>query len=227
MRNQTVVLVIAALSSLVALTAGVVLPVPGASASAAGVMMEVAAVPMNGTLAPGGSLDEQERFGLRYWIELIESPGAPPIRVNDRRVFKSGERIRVHVQATAPGVVTLIQIEDSGSSSILFPGKTVTDNSLKAGVERPLPSERAWFRFDARPGTERLLLLFAKTQSDLDRKFQAKPEMDASVTARLIETAKSSAGSKSLFLESEDDGGLHASNATGAPLILEIVLKHE
>jgi len=211
MRNQTAVLVMTTISLLAAFTACAAPPVAANDAPA----------------PAGGALNDQERFGFRYWIELIESPGAPPIRVDDRRVFKSGERIRLHVQATAPGVVTLVQIGDSGSSSILFPGKTITDNTLKAGVDRPLPSEAAWFRFDARQGTERLLLLFARTQSDLDRKFQPKPVMDASVTARLIETAKSSAGSKDLFLESEDEGGLHASNATGAPLILEIVLKHE
>src|SRR4051794_8256270 len=69
-----------------------------------------------------GTSDDQERFGFSYWIELIESPGAAPVRVDARRVFKSGERIRLHVQATSPGVVTLIQIGDSGTSSILFPG---------------------------------------------------------------------------------------------------------
>lgn len=180
---------------------------------------------------PGGasSIDpDDDVFGLSYSIELVEAPGAQPVRVSDKRVFKSGERIRLHFKANATGAVTIIEVADSGTSSILFPNVAshMTDNILRPGIDRPLPGERAWFKFDNHPGVERLLILFARSQAELDRKFSTNPNMDVRTTAILVETAKSSAGSKGLTIDSEEDG-LTMSNTTGAPLILEIDLKHQ
>ncbi|HEY2092964.1 MAG TPA: DUF4384 domain-containing protein [Thermoanaerobaculia bacterium] len=170
---------------------------------------------------------DDESFGFNYWIELVETPGAPPVRVNNQRVFKSGERIRLHFQATSPGVVTIIQIAESGTSTILFPAVGhLNDNVLRAGVDRPLPSERSWFKFDEHPGTERLLVLFARSETDLEHRFSPRPQMDERTTTTLMETAKSSGGSKGLTIDSEEDG-LTISNATGAPLIVQIDLKHQ
>ncbi|MGH9423471.1 MAG: DUF4384 domain-containing protein [Thermoanaerobaculia bacterium] len=167
-------------------------------------------------------------FGFTYWIELIEAPGAAPVRVNDQRIFKSGERIRLHFQANSMGAVTIIQVGESGTSSVLFPSAAshLTDNVLRAGVDRALPSEKAWFKFDEHPGKEKLLVLFARSQAELDHKFPIHPQMDERTTSTLIETAKSSSGSKGFVLESEESEST-VSNATGAPLIMEIDLKHQ
>ncbi len=50
--------------------------------------------------------------------------------------------------------------------------------------------------------------------------------MDARTTAILIETAKSASGSKGLTLD-PDEAESTLSNSTGAPLIMEINLKHQ
>jgi hypothetical protein len=170
----------------------------------------------------------EDVFGFKYWIELIEAPGAPPVRVNDQRIFKSGERIRLHFQANSTGAVTIIQVGESGTSAILFPSAAshLTDNVLRAGVDRALPSEKAWFKFDDHPGKEKLLVLFARSQAELDHRFPIRPQMDERTTSTLIETAKSSSGSKGFVLESEESEST-VSNATGAPLIMEIDLKHQ
>lgn len=171
---------------------------------------------------------EEESFGLTYWIELNDASGAPSEKVSDQRVFKSGDRIRLHFKATANGTVSIIQIAANGTSTVLFPNaeRHLTDDALRAGIERPLPSERSWFKFDANAGTEKILVLFARNRAELDRKFQTRPEMDARTTAILIETAKSASGSKGLTLD-PDEAESTLSNSTGAPLILEINLKHQ
>jgi len=168
-----------------------------------------------------------DNFGVSYSIELSES-GGPVVRVTDQHVFKSGDRIRLHFKASSNGVVSIIQVDASGTSSVLFPNaaKNLTDDILPAGVDRALPSEKFWFRFDEHAGTEKLLVLFAKNRAELDRKFPTRPEMDQRRTATLIETAKSSAGSKALAIDAGDSEAT-ASNDTGQPLILEINLKHQ
>ncbi len=171
---------------------------------------------------------EEESFGLTYWIELNDASGAPAEKVSDQRVFKSGDRIRLHFKATANGTVSIIQIAANGTSNVLFPNaaRHLTDDALRAGIERPLPSERSWFKFDENAGTEKILVLFARNRAELDRKFPTRPEMDARTTAILIETAKSASGSKGLTLD-PDEAESTLSNSTGAPLIMEINLKHQ
>jgi hypothetical protein len=170
---------------------------------------------------------EEESFGLTYWIELNDTSGAAE-KVSDQRVFKSGDRIRLHFKSTANGTVSIIQIAADGSSTVLFPNaaRHLTDDALRAGVERPLPSERSWFKFDENEGTEKILVLFARNRAELDRKFPTRPEMDARTTAILIETAKSASGSKGLALD-PDEAESTLSNSTGAPLIMQINLKHQ
>ena len=171
---------------------------------------------------------EEESFGLTYWIELKDASDAPAEKVSDQRVFKSGDRIRLHFKSTANGTVSIIQIAADGTSTVLFPNaaRHLTDDVLLAGVERPLPSERSWFKFDENAGTEKMLVLFARNRAELDRKFPTRPEMDARTTAILIQTAKSASGSKGLALD-PDEAESTLSNSTGAPLIMAISLKHQ
>ncbi len=88
---------------------------------------------------------EEESFGLTYWIELNDASGAPAEKVSDQRVFKSGDRIRLHFKATANGTVSIIQIAANGTSNVLFPNaaRHLTDDALRAGIERPLPVSEA------------------------------------------------------------------------------------
>ncbi|MGA8810261.1 MAG: DUF4384 domain-containing protein [Thermoanaerobaculia bacterium] len=171
---------------------------------------------------------EENSFGLTYWIEVNDASGAPAEKASDQRVFKSGDRIRLHFKATANGTVSIIQIAADGTSTVLFPNaaRHLSDDILLAGVERPLPSEKSWFKFDENAGTETLLVLFARNRAELDRRFPTRPEMDARTTAILIETAKSASGSKGLTLD-PDEAESTLSNSTGAPLIMAINLKHQ
>lgn len=171
--------------------------------------------------------------GLSYWIELVDVSGGPGVQVTDSRVFKSGERIRLHFRSNAEGRISIVQIGSSGTSSMLFPdpAKGLSNNVLHANQDVVLPSAAHWFRFDGNKGTERLLVFFAGTQQELDATFPARRSMDPVATVALLNSAKAASGSKDLLIETETQSvseiGTYAVNVAGNPIVLEIELKHE
>jgi hypothetical protein len=174
----------------------------------------------------------QRTLGLSYWIELVDAPERTGSMVTDMRTFRSGDRIRLHFRGNADGRILLVQLGSSGTSNILFPDpdKGMTDNTIRVNEDRVLPSEKYWFRFDDQAGTEKLLVLFAKDQTELQRAFPTQPNMDTQQTARLISLTNQAWGSKDLLLETEtrqaSEVGTYAVNTAGKPVVLQIVLKH-
>ncbi len=173
----------------------------------------------------------RKTLGLSYWIELVQEQGNAGVQVSNTRVFRSGERIRLHFLGNMDGHVALIQLGSSGTGQLLFPnpGKGLTDTQLTAGQERILPNDAAWFRFDDNPGTERLIVMFARSRDDLDS-FPLRPSMDKDSTASVIQTAKDLRGSKDLLIETEaqaaSEVGTYGVSLSGQPVILEIALQH-
>lgn len=171
-------------------------------------------------------------LGLSYWIELIANAARRGVHVTDERTFRSGERIRLHFRGNADGRIVLVQLGTSGVSSVLFPdaGKGLALNRIRANRDHVLPSEAHWFRFDGKAGTEKLLVLFARSQEELDRAFPTQPVMDAAETARLLRAVQQSRGGKDLLIEREtrepSEIGDYAVNVAGKPIALEIALTH-
>jgi len=178
-------------------------------------------------LAPEASV-----LGLSYWIELIANASKRGAHVTDERTFQSGERIRLHFRGNADGRIVIVQLGTSGVSSVLFPdaAKGLAHNRIRANRDHVLPSAEHWFRFDAKAGTERLLVLFARNQDELDRAFPTQPLMDAAATATLLRTVQQSRGGKDLLIEREtrepSEIGDYAVNVAGKPIALEIALTH-
>ena len=170
-------------------------------------------------------------LGLSYWIELVGRDGKGQ-QVTDSRTFHSGEKIRLHFRSNAEGYIALIQLGSSGTSSILFPDpvRGLTDSRIAADSDRILPTDKAWFKFDNSPGTERIVVLFGRAQQDLDS-FQVKPRMDAPTTEAVLRGADKARGSKDLILETETENasevGTYAVNLAGKPVVLDIQLRHE
>jgi hypothetical protein len=171
-------------------------------------------------------------LGLSYWIELIEAAHPGGTQVTDARTFQSGDRIRLHFRSNGNGHIVIVQLGSSGTSSILFPDrqKGLDENLVRANRDAILPSARHWFKFDEQAGTEKLLVLFGRTQKDLERAFPTRQVMDSETTARLLALAKRASGSKDLLIESEtakpDELGVYSVNVAGQPIVLEIGLKH-
>lgn len=174
---------------------------------------------------------EQSLLGLSYWIELQQVGQETGTQVSDRRTFRSGERIRLHFRSNAEGSISLVQLGASGTSQVLFPdpSKGLTDVRLAKDVDRVLPEETAWFRFDDNAGTERILVFFARRESDL-RQFPIKPRMDTGETLVLAKSAEISRGSKDLLIETEtqkvSEVGTYGVNLMGQPVVLQISLDH-
>jgi len=174
----------------------------------------------------------EKHLGLSYWIELLEQPDAPGRQVTESRIFKSGEAIRLHFLSNHDGLISLLQIGSSGRPTFLFPdpAKGLDDNYLRAGVERILPTRGAWFRFDDTVGTEKLLVVFASEQDQLETMLYEQPR-SSSPRSDLVRLASAASGSKDLFVETETTNaaeiGTYAVNVAGQPIVLEITLKHE
>jgi len=170
-------------------------------------------------------------LGLSYWIELVGQDGKGQ-QVTDSRIFRSGERIRLHFRSNADGNIALIQLGSSGTSSVLFPdpAKRLNDGRIAAGEDRILPAEAAWFRFDDMPGTEKILALFARSQQELDI-FSVQPTMDTIATKAVMMRVDGIRGGKDLILETETEKvseiGGYAVNLAGKPVVMEIQLKHQ
>jgi Domain of unknown function (DUF4384) len=107
---------------------------------------------------------------LTYWIELLEAPVGPGPQVDEHRIFRSGEKIRLHVRSRREGFVSLVQLHPSGPANVLFPRstKSLADNRVRANEDRVLPTESYWFSFDEKPGNEDLFLVFCATQEALE-----------------------------------------------------------
>jgi len=170
----------------------------------------------------------QRPFGLSCWIELQDASGKPK-RVTHARTFKSGEGIRLHFEPNANGYIAIVQLGASGTSSILFPNelKGLGDNFLRGNADRVLPSEKHWFRFDATPGTEKLLVLFAKTKEELATAFRMQERMGVDQTVALVQTAQVVSGSKDLVIEEVEDDGIYTVNKVGNVVVMNVALQHQ
>jgi len=97
--------------------------------------------------------DRLKNPGMHYWIELAR-PGSSVIQqVNDRRVFRTDEKIRIHLNTNAPGTVLVHHTGSSGRNKT-FPV------DMKGGQEYVIPSASGWLRFDYNKGFELIELIF-------------------------------------------------------------------
>jgi len=112
------------------------------------------------TASPAGSPLEGLQPGVRYWIELVYSGDSEMHRVNADRVFRSGERIRIHYTPNYDGYLFVMQRGSSGQQNMLFPSQFGTNqNLLRAGQDHAVPAQ-GWFRFDETAGLEQLQVVF-------------------------------------------------------------------
>jgi hypothetical protein len=169
--------------------------------------------------APSGVLS------LRYWIELRGPSPSENGSVTESRTFKSGERIRLHFSSSTGGYISLAQRNKNGSLTFLFPSpeKGLFDTRIKPSVNRILPSENVWLKFDDKPSTERILILFADSPKSLTTLVQSATTSEAPIEGQL--------GSKDLVLDVEESEpsqiGTYLVSRDGRAVIRDIFLKHQ
>lgn len=101
----------------------------------------------------------EKYMGVSYWIELVDSTGEIN-RVTTANTFKSGDRIKLHIETNQNGYLYVMNIGSTGQSHFLFPNSGVGSNYVTAWTPYEIPYN-TYMRFDENPGEELLLVMLS------------------------------------------------------------------
>lgn len=182
--------------------------------------------------------------GMSYWIERISRNGSPQ-QVTTSTVFKSGDRIRLHLKSKLPGYLYIVNQDSTGKTAVLFPNSTTTSEYIESGIDYVIPSSRA-IRFDDQAGQELLWIFLTQQPLPSDGQKPASNRPAATQASynpcggkgMLLEEPANlgrKCGSKGLQLEEDTSGPAPAEYAVapvsdaepGAILNLRLTLRHE
>ncbi len=107
-------------------------------------------------------------LGVRY--SILRREGAESIEAGPDEVFRSGDRIRLRVEANGSGYLYIIHRGSSGVWKPLFPSPEVAggDNRVEKGKPYEIPPGHV-FTFDEQPGEEKLFIVLSrKPEPDLE-----------------------------------------------------------
>lgn len=179
-------------------------------------------VPVVSTVTP------VEVSGLMYYVELVSAKGETS-RVTTDHMFRSGDRMLLHVVSSIDGDLAIYQRTPASQAARLFPDSRINDGSARIvkGVDAILPSPTSWFRFDNQAGTEELTLV-------LTPRAASAPVPAMQTAAARYEDVGSAAGSKGLVVETDNSGTAQATyvvRRTEAgrppePVVVRIQLEH-
>jgi hypothetical protein len=152
--------------------------------------------------------------GLHYWLEL-EGDGI----VTDKRVFRTGNRIRLHVRSNVDGYFSVWALDSSGKGKVLFPPANAgMDNHVKADSEFALPG---FIKFAPPAQEERMLIFFSRNKDDV-------PTAQDSVNESSRFLAQ---GQKSLEFETDDKNtaelGTYVVSRQGGAIAVVVRLQHK
>jgi hypothetical protein len=194
-------------------------------------------------------------LGLRYAMLKRDAAGNY-VEVDPDTTFRSGDRIRIQVDANTSGYLYVVTQGSSGNWTLLFPSKEVAggSNHVQKGDTRQIPSgDRGQFVFDEQAGSEKLFIVLARQpEPDLDKLIYsvggsksggggATPERSLMASASLRDDVISrfrQVSSRDLVFEKVDsaDANGHLENAAyvvnpstapDARLVTDLVLKHK
>jgi hypothetical protein len=193
-------------------------------------------------------------LGLRYSVLKREAAGKFA-EVDADSTFRSGDRIRLHVDTNTSGYLYVVMQGSSGNWRLLFPSSDVEggNNRIEKGASQQIPpGDTGQFVFDQQSGTEKIFLVLSrKPEADLDkliysitgastsdRTLMAKASVSNDVVNRLRDEVKS----RDLVFEKVDeismkpDGGeaktekatyvVNPSRTDDARLVVDVSLKH-
>ena len=111
-------------------------------------------------------------LGLRYAVLKRDANGQYN-EVDPDTSFRSGDRIRLKVDANTSGYLYVVMQGSSGTWKLLFPSAEVAggSNLVRKGESRQIPSgERGQFVFDEQAGNEKLFIVLTRQpEPDLDK----------------------------------------------------------
>ena len=116
---------------------------------------------------------------IRY--SLVKLDNGAEVEVPPSHVFRSGDQVRLKVEANQRGYLYLIARGSSGNWKPLFPSREASDNVIEGRRGYDVPSSTQAFTFDDQAGKEQLFLLFSRVPlSDLDSQIEGLRNRPAS-----------------------------------------------
>lgn len=225
--------IVCAVLGILGLVAGVALAQSGAKAifySGSGPTVMAKSAPAAPAVA------KEEYMGITYWVELVAKDGQKK-RVTTDRVFRSGDRIKLHVQTNRDGYLYLVNTGSTGRSHMLFPhpGMGPGTNAVRASMDYEIPYA-SYIRFDENPGEEILLIMLSPAPMG-----EMAPAADPRTTSVSAEDAASllmratAKGAKDLILEMDTASPQPAGYVVapvallrdGGMITLQVKLKHQ
>ncbi|MEQ1947148.1 MAG: DUF4384 domain-containing protein [Bryobacteraceae bacterium] len=103
-------------------------------------------------------------LGMRYAV-LRRNAANKFVEIDPESTFRSGDRIRLEMQANSAGYLYVVAQGSSGAWQVLFPSKDVAggSNAIHRGEVRQIPAgDRGQFVFDEQAGTEKLFLVLTR-----------------------------------------------------------------
>ena len=149
--------------------------------------------------------------------------------------FRSGDRIRLKVDANTSGYLYVVMRGSSGTWKLLFPSAEVAggSNHVSKGESRQIPSgERGQFVFDEQAGNEKLFIVLTRQpEPDLDKLIYSMggtPTKDgsrslveqASLGDDVVSKLRAQVNSRDLVFEKVD-------STENAAYVVNIALKHK
>ncbi len=111
-------------------------------------------------------------LGLRYSI-LRRTSSGQTAEVDADTAFRSGDRIRLGIEANDRAYLYIVLRGSSGNWSVLFPSPEISNgnNVIERGKLYEIPSGH-WFTFDEQAGTEKLFIVLSrKPEESLEKMF--------------------------------------------------------
>jgi len=180
-------------------------------------------------------------LGLRYAVLKRDANGQYN-EVDPDTSFRSGDRIRLKVDANTSGYLYVVMRGSSGTWKLLFPSAEVAggSNHVVKGESRQIPSgERGQFVFDEQAGNEKLFIVLTRQpEPDLDKLIYSiggKPESlvaQAAVRDDVVAKLRAQVASRDLVFEKVDSSEnaayvVNPSKSADARLVVDIALKHK
>ena len=179
-------------------------------------------------------------LGLRYAV-LRRDAGGQFQEIDPDTSFRSGDRIRLNVDANTSGYLYVVMQGSSGTWKLLFPSAEVAggSNLVRKGESRQIPpGNSGQFVFDEQAGNEKLfIVLTRRPEANLDKLIYAMGGTkalvaQASLQDDVVSKLRGQVASRDLVFEKVDSSEnaayvVNPSSAPDARLVVDVALKHK
>ena len=179
-------------------------------------------------------------LGLRYAV-LKRDAGGQFQEIDPDTSFRSGDRIRLKVDANTSGYLYVVMQGSSGTWKLLFPSAEVAggSNLVRKGESRQIPpGNTGQFVFDEQAGNEKLFIVLTRQpEADLDKLIYSMGGSktlvaQASLQDDVVTKLRGQVASRDLVFEKVDSSEnaayvVNPSSAPDARLVVDLALKHK